>query len=74
VLNYLVRDNSNGLYFVDYLQPIRLSIGVSRKDELAAERESINAYLSEESAEKRKEVGIIRKVEWLRSYLRKDSL
>ncbi|MCX5822280.1 MAG: hypothetical protein NTY86_01920 [Deltaproteobacteria bacterium] len=68
VFNYLMRDASDGYYFIDYLKPIGLQTAESRA-QLIEERSTIKVFIENCLNLYKDNEKIIRKYEWLNNYI-----
>lgn len=70
VFDYLRRDPSDGLYFIDYLRlPATIKKSSSSDDETEEEYRGTDLFISENTAKYADDLTIRRKYEWLRWYL-----
>ena len=67
IFNYLIKDTCDGYYFIDYLKPVGLKIGVSRKQYIA-ERNVIKVFIENCLKLYRDNEKINRKYKWLKNY------
>jgi len=67
IFNYLIKDTCDGYYFIDYLKPVGLKIGVSRKQYIA-ERTVIKVFIENCLKLYRDNEKINRKYKWLKNY------
>ena len=67
IFNYLRQDPADNLYFIDYLKPVG-SHSLLSDQQLAQEREGINAFIEGRLRKYRDNLRICRKYEWLKNY------
>jgi len=67
IFNYLIQDTCDGYYFIDYLKPVGLQIGISR-EKLIAERNVIKVFIENGLKFYRDDEKITRKYKWLNNY------
>ena len=67
IFNYIIKDTCDGYHFIDYLKPVGLQIGVSRK-QLIAERNVIKVFIENRLKLYRDDEKINRKYKWLKNY------
>lgn len=65
--DYIVEDKSDGLYFIDYLNPIGVQSKLS-KNQLLNERHSIKLFIKKSLLEFENDEKIRRKYKWLENY------
>jgi hypothetical protein len=67
IFNYLIKDACDGYYFIDYLKPIGLRVGVSR-EQLIAERKVFKVFIENSLKFYKDDEKITRKYKWLYNY------
>ena len=67
IFNYLIKDASDGYYFIDYLKPVGLQVGVPR-EQLIAERKVIKDLIDNSLKFYKDDEKITRKYNWLYNY------
>ena len=67
IFNYIIQDACDGYYFIDYLKPVGLQIGV-RKENLIEEREKVKLFIENNLKLYRNAEKIYRKYMWLKNY------
>jgi hypothetical protein len=67
IFDLVTKDTSDGCHFIDYLKPLRLEIGESRKN-LIAERSKIKVFIENSLKLYKDDERIRPKYEWLKNY------
>lgn len=68
IFNHLLRDASDGYYFVDYLKPLETQLGKVNK-EYIEERDGVKTFVKDAIIRYQDDEGIVRKYEWLSNYI-----
>jgi len=67
IFNYIIQDTCDGYYFIDYLKPVGLQVGLSI-EQLIAERNNLKNYIDNCLKLYRSDEKINRKYKWLSNY------
>ena len=67
IFNYLIEDSCDGYFFIDYLKPIGLRVGVP-KETYTAERAIIKKFIETNLINYKDDEKVIRKYKWLYNY------
>ena len=67
IFNYIIQDTCDGYYFIDYLKPIGLQVGVSI-EQLITERNKVKIFTENSLKLYRSDEKINRKYKWLNNY------
>lgn len=68
IFNYIIEDSCDGYFFIDYLKPIGIKIGIP-KEQYVSERIKIKKFVEANLRIYKDDEKIIRKYKWLRNYL-----
>ena len=68
IFNHLIRDASDGYYFVDYLKPLSFQTGMISK-EFIEERDGLKTFTKNSLIQHKNDEKIVRVYEWLNNYI-----